>query len=196
MPRPRSQSDAETLERALLVFWERGYDRTSITDLSSAIGLGPSSIYNAFKNKENLYRLALDHYMGTYVSFAGPLLDPSADDNAAEFTKALMTGAVKLYTTKGQPKGCAMLQSGGASGPNISEACAITHGMKIGLQGALKARFETCATNGDTLAASPRILALIIIATMRGLSQLATDGTSRADLMKIVEHTAKNCLVL
>lgn len=193
MPRPRSISEEETLERALQAFWARGFDRTSIADLSAAIGIGPSSIYNAYQSKDNLYRLAMGHYLATYTSFVDEFLALDSQLRVEELVLGLLRSAVKLYTTKGQPKGCAMFQSGGTGAPSESEACAITHAIKESLIGSLQRRLDDCSKAGEELACPPRILALSIIGTMRGLSQMAADGVSRTELYKVAEHAARSC---
>src|SRR5262249_1360146 len=53
---------AEALDQALNVFWAKGYEGTSIADLTAAMGINPPSLYAAFGNKETLFRKALDRY--------------------------------------------------------------------------------------------------------------------------------------
>lgn len=192
MARPRSISKDETLERALLLFWERGYDRTSIADLSEAIGVGPSSLYNTFGSKEGLFQAALDRYVATYADPALQFIGADHGERASEFTRGLLRNLVTLYTTKGQPAGCAIFQSGGAGRPDESSACAMTAKVKSTLTMAIRRRLEGCVRGGDELAASPRTLALFIVGTLRGLSQLACDGVSRADLMRVADQAARS----
>ena len=196
MARPRSISKEDSLERALLVFWERGYDRTSIADLSKAIGVGPSSIYNTFGSKEDLFREAIGRYVDTYADPALQRIGTDTGEGAFEFVRGLMRDLVKLYTTKGQPSGCAIFQAGGAGDPNSSSACAMTNEVKASLQSALRKRFEAYSKAGESLSASPKTLALFVVGSLRGISQLACDGTSRADLTKIAELAARSCVTI
>lgn len=191
MARPRSISKDETLERALLLFWERGYDRTSIADLSEAVGVGPSSLYNSFGSKEGLYQEALDRYVATYADPALQIIGNDQGEGAGEFVRQLLRKLATFYTDKKQPSGCAIFQSGGAGMPEESSACAVTAEIKDSLTTSIRKRLEACAKAGDELAASPRTLALFIVGTMRGLSQLACDGVSRADLLKVADHAAQ-----
>lgn len=63
MARPRSFDDDEVAEGLLGAFWLRGYPRTSISDLATATGLLPGSLYGAFGSKEDMFRIALDRYV-------------------------------------------------------------------------------------------------------------------------------------
>ena len=195
MARPRSISTEDSLERALLLFWERGYDRTSIADLSKAIGVGPSSIYNTFGSKEDLFRQAIGRYVATYADPALQIVRTDKGEGPGEFVRRLMRELIKLYTTKGQPSGCAIFQAGGSGVPESSSACAMTTEVKGSLVNALRKRFEAYSKAGAKLSSTPKTLAQFIVSSLRGISQLACDGTSRADLMKVAEHAARSCVL-
>jgi len=120
MARPRSVSEEDTLERALRLFWKQGYERTSIADLSAAIGVGPSSIYNSFGSKKGLFQRVMTHYMKTHAAFTKEVLDGKYTLPAGEAMTCLLRGGVALYTRRGGPPGCAMLHSGDAGAPGES----------------------------------------------------------------------------
>lgn len=63
MPRPRNFDEATALDAAMECFWRRGYEATSLRDLTESMGLSAPSVYNAFGNKEELYARALDRYL-------------------------------------------------------------------------------------------------------------------------------------
>ena len=65
MGRPREFDTTEALERALDVFWANGYEATSMRDLTGAMGLSKSSLYDTFGSKHELFLSALDHYNKT-----------------------------------------------------------------------------------------------------------------------------------
>jgi AcrR family transcriptional regulator len=194
MPRPRSIPEEESLERALQVFWDKGFDRTSITDLSEALGVGPSSIYNAFGSKDSLYQRAIGHYMETHAGFVSAIFEEAATTPTEVGIAQLLRALAKIYSAEETPQGCALFQSGGAGTPQNSEACAFTCGVKAKVESAILDLFETRLKAGDELAASPRILSKFIIGTMRGLSQLACDGTNANDLLEVADHAAQSCV--
>ncbi|HZC78142.1 MAG TPA: TetR/AcrR family transcriptional regulator, partial [Ktedonobacterales bacterium] len=60
--RPRSFDREAALERAIDVFWRHGYEATSVSDLTSAMGINPPSLYAAFGDKEKLFLEAVERY--------------------------------------------------------------------------------------------------------------------------------------
>jgi TetR/AcrR family transcriptional repressor of nem operon len=62
MARPRSFDESQVIQDAMLIFWQRGYELTSISDLEKATGLSRISIYNAFGDKQGLFLRVLDLY--------------------------------------------------------------------------------------------------------------------------------------
>jgi TetR/AcrR family transcriptional repressor of nem operon len=63
MPRPREFDETAALDAALECFWRRGYEATSLRDLTAAMGLTAPSLYNAFGDKEKLFGRALERYL-------------------------------------------------------------------------------------------------------------------------------------
>jgi TetR/AcrR family transcriptional repressor of nem operon len=63
MPRPREFDETTALEAAIECFWQRGYEATSLRDLTASMGLTAPSLYNAFGDKEELFARALERYL-------------------------------------------------------------------------------------------------------------------------------------
>ncbi|MEZ5080503.1 MAG: TetR/AcrR family transcriptional regulator [Thermoleophilia bacterium] len=91
------------LSRAVLLFWERGFDGASLPELEAATGLGRSSIYNTFGGKPELFRAALDRYAGDMdAAFLEPLRTGAAGiDDVLAFLDRL-----DAHTDDGLPAGC------------------------------------------------------------------------------------------
>ena len=192
MPRTRSIPHEQTLEQALHVFWAKGYDRASIADLCQATGLGPSSIYNAFGSKLEFFKQALNHYLTTYASLATDELDPARPAN--ESIRGFLRCVVTLCTSEGSPPGCFLMQGGGAGISENSEACSVTNQIKASLRGAIRDMLSARQIAGDHLAEDPHTLSLLVMASMRGLSQLACDGSSAEDLYRVADLAAASCV--
>ena len=74
MGRPRAFDVDKALDRALEVFWRKGYEGTSLPDLTEAMGINRPSLYAAFGNKESLFRKVLQRYTDEHMAFIGAAL--------------------------------------------------------------------------------------------------------------------------
>src|SRR6201996_7837673 len=88
--RPREFDVEDALEAALRVFWSKGYEGASLTELTEAMGITRPSLYAAFGNKEELFRKALDLYEKEKLEYVSAALAASTARGVAE---RLLTGA-------------------------------------------------------------------------------------------------------
>ena len=72
--RPRAFDPDAALERAMHVFWAKGYEGASLSDLTRAMRINRPSLYAAFGNKEQLFRKVLDRYMNGPLAYFGKAL--------------------------------------------------------------------------------------------------------------------------
>jgi AcrR family transcriptional regulator len=99
--RPRAFDIDEALDRAVLVFWSKGFEGASLDDLTEAMGISRPSLYRAFGNKEDLFYKALERYTeGLAASFARALAEPTS----AAVATAVLHGAVEAATMPGFPR--------------------------------------------------------------------------------------------
>src|SRR5262245_55716229 len=111
--RPRAFDLDSALDQALRTFWEKGYEGSSLTDLTKAMGINRPSLYAAFGNKEELFRRALARYLSGPASFFRKALEASTGKGVVE---KLMRGAVEVHTCPGNPRGCLAVQGALACG--------------------------------------------------------------------------------
>jgi AcrR family transcriptional regulator len=128
MPRPRSFVEDDVLEAALLVFWERGFDATSMDDLGRAMNLGRASLYQAFEDKEQIFQKALGRYALRFKTISQEL-DGATD--ALEWLSSFLHCTIDTATQKHGPKGCfVQLSSGMSSSANGHTLALITAARK------------------------------------------------------------------
>jgi TetR/AcrR family transcriptional repressor of nem operon len=109
MPRPRSFERGAVIAAAKKIFWQRGYEATTIGDLEEATGLSRSSLYLGFGNKRDLFEAALVEYT---ESFIGPKLGPVEAAGAGPSQAAgFFTGLAKLFDAPQPPPGCLMINT-------------------------------------------------------------------------------------
>src|SRR6266513_167309 len=111
--RPRAFDPDAALERAMHVFWAKGYEGASLSDLTRAMRINRPSLYAAFGNKEQLFRKVLDRYMDGPVAYFSKAL---AAPKAREVVEEIFLGTVRMADDPTVPAGCLMVQSALACG--------------------------------------------------------------------------------
>jgi len=107
--RPREFDRDQALKQAMLAFWRRGYEGTSMADLVEALGIASARIYAAFGSKETLFREAVALYEDGEGGFADRALrDESQIQRAIE---RMLRDAVAAYTKQGGPQGCMVVSA-------------------------------------------------------------------------------------
>src|SRR3990170_3252198 len=181
--RPRAFDIDEALDRAVLVFWSKGYEGASLEDLTEAMGISRPSLYRAFGNTEDLFYKALDRYTEGLTSyFARALAEPTS----AAVATAVLHGMVEAATMPGLPTGCLGVQgalAAGDEGRPVRDALiawreeGIVH---------LTRRFQQAVDEGDLPAsADPRLLALYLRTVANGLAVQAASGGTRPELLEV-----------
>ncbi|MDQ3185436.1 MAG: TetR/AcrR family transcriptional regulator, partial [Pseudomonadota bacterium] len=101
--RPREFDVDEALIAALRVFWTRGYEGASLTELTEAMGITRPSLYAAFGNKEALFRKALDLYEREKLAHVSEAIDAPTARGVAE---RLLRGSLEAQMSECGPRGC------------------------------------------------------------------------------------------
>ncbi|MBW8909363.1 MAG: TetR/AcrR family transcriptional regulator [Mesorhizobium sp.] len=185
--RPRAFDPQAALDAAMHLFWEHGYEATSLAMLRDAMGLTPPQIYNAFTDKETLFRKALTRYHETEIGFALEAL--SAPVSTAEAVRRLLLGAAQAYTRPGKPGGCLFVSGALAASP---QAQAIADELKT----AIAERLAKGQAMGDLPeSVSAQGFAKYLAGVMNGMSIQARDGAS-ADELRALAETALAALPL
>src|ERR1700685_195095 len=146
MGRPRSFDIDGALDRALQVFWRKGYEGASLSDLTKAVGVNRPSLYAAFGDKEALFRKALDRYLKGPAAYTQEAL---REPTTRAVMERLLLGAADLNTARRNPGGCLMVQGALACGEAADSirqeltACRAAGGAARGR------RFERAKSEGD-----------------------------------------------
>ncbi|MBB3656438.1 AcrR family transcriptional regulator [Rhizobium sp. BK650] len=185
--RPRAFDREAALAKATRLFWEKGFEATSITDLTEAMGIGSPSLYAAFGSKEALYAEALNYYQETNETlvWAGFRAAPTAREAVKAFlmdSAAVLTGSVVDI-----PLGCmVVLSSVGSEGhAELGELVRTARAVTLDL---LKLRLTQAVSAGE-IPPSTDIhgLARFVQTVQNGMSILARDGASRSELESVAE---------
>src|SRR5690349_24007163 len=112
--RPREFDTEKALDAALLLFWRHGYEGTSLSELTRAMGINVPSLYAAFGNKEALFKRVVDRYIERPASYLPNALKEPTARRAAE---QLFKGAIDMVVNPRHPDGCLLVQGALATGP-------------------------------------------------------------------------------
>ncbi len=183
--RPREFCVDHALAQALRVFWSKGYEASSLTDLTDAMGITRPSLYAAFGNKESLFRKTLDLYEREKLAYIGKAL---AAPTSREVVEAMLRGAVANMTGCGEPHGCLQVIAQVASGPDAQQVRdELLERGKI-VHRSIVERFERAKAEGDL---PPHVdvlgLADFLKALFQGISLQATNGATREELDRLVD---------
>lgn len=180
--RPREFETQAAVDQAMLLFWERGYEATSLAELKAAMGgLSTASFYAAFGSKEALFRQVVRRYLDTYGRVTAPLRDPARAARAA--VEATLRDSARMQTGDGHPPGCLIVLSAIAcsivNGPIREMLAAERRRNRAGLL-ACVARAVAAGELRDR--ADTTALATLLESVLLGISIQARDGVALAAL--------------
>ena len=183
--RPRSFDTDQALDRAMHVFWRKGYDGTSLSDLTKAMRINAPSLYAAFGNKAALFGKVIDRYAagpGRYVAKA--LEAPTARATVEQLFK----GVVGLQIAKNHPGGCLIVQGAMSAGDRTSRIRKEVTARLTKTEGAIRKRLERAKSERDLPRhANPADLARYIMAVLEGIAVAGAMGAKRKQLQTIAE---------
>jgi AcrR family transcriptional regulator len=186
MGRHREFELQEALDAALSVFWRKGYEGTSYSDLTEATGLERPSLYAAFGNKEALFRQALARYDEQYLDYIPAALQlPTSREVAAH----IVYKAVELNTRYPEHTGCLGINGAVAGSDDAEPVRRALVEFRAAGQDRLRERFERAKAEGDLpTTARPDVLAAFVMTVTQGIAVQAKAGMSRAMLEAVAEQ--------
>src|SRR5207237_4995904 len=115
--RPRTFDPDVALDRAMHVFWAKGYEGAALSDLTRAMRINRPSLYAAFGNKEELFRKVLDRYVDGPLAYFGKAL---AAPKARDVVEEIFLGAARMEGDRRITVGCVMTDSGVWGGGEVA----------------------------------------------------------------------------
>lgn len=189
MGRPRAFDLDQALDQALQVFWRRGYEAASISELTQAMGINPPSLYAAFGNKEGLFRQVLDRYLAIRTKFWDHAL---AAPTARGVIERLLRGSADFLSDACNPPGCLLVRGAIACSDMAQDIHEELVARRKSGEQAVRERLEQAKSAGELPAdIDPCGFACYIAAVLEGMSVHAAGGASREDLHRIVDMTLR-----
>lgn len=187
--RPRVFDMDEALEKALKVFWERGYEGASLAELTETLGINKPSLYAAFGNKEELFYKALLRYATGPVAFVKDVINEPTAHKVAE---TFLVKAAEFLTDPNHPKGCMIVQGALSSGESAELVRNVLIKHRVSYENLLAERFAKAKVDGDlSNDANPNNLAKYLATLHQGMSVQATSGATKDELLEIAKLALK-----
>jgi len=146
--RPRGFDKGEAMQQAMSLFWQHGYEATSLAQLKAAMGgISAASFYAAFASKEALFREVLVRYLATYGRVTGPLHDPVLPPREA--IEQALRGSARMQTDPAHPLGCLVVLATSTCSPENGHLQALLAEERQHNRAGLLACVERAVAAGD-----------------------------------------------
>ncbi|MEM8969671.1 MAG: TetR/AcrR family transcriptional regulator [Bacteroidota bacterium] len=187
MARPRNFDEDQVLDRAIEVFWEKGYHATSYEELVNRMGINRASMYNTFGDKHQLYTQALQRYREKSRTQFDRW--QASNQRIQETIRMILNEAVQESISDPQRKGCMVVNTATELGPSDPEIAEIIRQNQQQVESVLKELFIQAQQRGEISAdLQPEALARFYYNTFSGLRVMARanpDATSYRDVVDI-----------
>src|SRR5262249_49729865 len=173
----------EALDRALEVFWARGYEGATLPELTAAMGINRPSLYAAFGNKEQLFHKALDRYQTGPQSFVDEALKKPT---ARGVDQALLVGFVRMQRDRSGSRGCMIVSGALACGAEAEPVRRELARLRQSTVAALRERFEQAVREGDLPGGTDcATMARYVATVLNGLAVQAASGATEKGLRRV-----------
>ncbi|MBD2783815.1 TetR/AcrR family transcriptional regulator [Xenorhabdus sp. DI] len=177
MGRPRSFDRDEAINQAMMLFWEHGYESTSLSQLKAGMGgITAPSFYAAFGSKEALFREVVTRYVDTYGSnVTASLWDTTLPPKEA--IELALRRSAKMQTERSHPQGCLLVLSASAGSTEHKHIQKLLADVRRQTREGFLFCIQRAINNGELTGESdPTVIAAMLDSFLLGFSTLARDG--------------------
>ena len=192
MPRPKEFNPDDVIEKAMQVFWHRGYEATSMEDLLTAMDLNRGSLYDTFGDKRQLFLKVIDRYCTTFASSKFSLLDQPGP--ALPTLRRFISGMIEGGLADPQRRGCLIANTVMELSPHEKEiAGTVSQALKMVEDTFFKVLARAKQQGELKDEKDPRALARFLTTMMQGTIVMIKAGAS-ADVVNQTAETALSIL--
>jgi TetR/AcrR family transcriptional repressor of nem operon len=181
MPRSKAFDPDATLHKAMKIFWERGYEATSVEDLVQGMGINRFSLYSTFGDKHQLFVAVLERYCATVVADLMRELEDSTAGLPA--IRQFFTRLVEFFASARGWRGCLITNTAVELAPHDPQAAAKVQAYVVRLEEAFyRVLLQAQQTRQGAATHSCRDLARFLAGSALGLGVLAKTSPGRPAL--------------
>jgi TetR/AcrR family transcriptional repressor of nem operon len=184
--RPCEFDIRQALEAAMRVFWQRGFEATSLDDLLAAMNISKSSFYQAFGGKAELFQRCLEGYRDTFASQMGAALAESPSGRV--YIEAILMGVAEGTSTQMGRAGCLLMNTASEFAQRDPKIAALVSKSLERFENLFCAAVCRAQAEGDIpKTADARSLALFLTTNLGGLKGMARAGASPERIRMVVK---------
>jgi len=188
MARTKDFDETEVLAKAIELFWQKGYNGTSMQDLVDTLGISRSSLYDTFGDKHQLYLKALESYKQTQAAIRDRILNGSVPAKAA--IRQLLDMIINEMIHDKQQKGCFLINSAVETASHDKDTSAIICDNDVQLENAFYGVIKRGQGNGEiTSKQDPRTLARFLFNMIVGIRVNGKSAPDKAIFQDIINLT-------
>lgn len=188
--RPRTFDKEEALKKAMYVFWEKGYEGTTMANLIESIGMKAPSIYAAFGNKDAIFKEVVAHYLPIVAD--GQLATLNRTPDIFEAVEKTLSECVRLFTSADNPHTCLIMTAAINASPENNEHVESLKKLRKDYKENWESRFERAKKEGQLKSdLTPQQLSEYFVTIIQGMSLSAKDGARKEDIAKTSEIALK-----
>jgi AcrR family transcriptional regulator len=181
--RPLGFDRDAALREAMLLFWRHGYEATSVSELTKAMGITPPSLYTAFGDKKQLFLESVRLYTSGDVT-SESIIDQAS--SASEAARGLLQASAIGFTGESTPAGCLLASSAISCSAAAADVQKALRDIRLNIERSLRRKI---VADRSMHKLTPKIdaeaLAGYVMAVVQGMSTLARDGATRTKLLSV-----------
>ncbi|MBO3284172.1 TetR/AcrR family transcriptional regulator [Paenibacillus sp. FSL M8-0228] len=191
MVRPREFDEDQALDAAMQIFWEKGFEATSLSDLTLKMGIQRPSIYAAFGDKKQLFEAALRKYTQSHAACVRAKLQNSSSVKEAFYN--FFGGVVAEEYEEGPNKGCFCINTMVELAPHDEKFEILTREHQMYLSAVFQETLERGIQSGELEATmDARALAHMLVSLLIGITVMMKSRPERS----FVDHAVATALML
>lgn len=188
--RPLEFDPELALEAAMTVFWQQGFEATSLADLLQAMGLSKSSFYNEFGSKQQLFEACLERFRGRQVGRMREGLSSAA--SPLDFVRGMLLTNAAEARQDGPRRGCLIMNTATEFAGRDPAVAGLVSSAARDFASMFRVAVEMAQEQGEIRRdADPETLAGYLLTTMAGLRTMVKAGLPANEIEQIVEVALK-----
>jgi TetR/AcrR family transcriptional repressor of nem operon len=181
--RPRSFDECEVLDKLVELFWEHGYEASSLIEIVEAAGLNKSSLYNTFGSKDELFYIVLDRY----ITDKERMLDEALAEGGIDSLLAFFELQREMVLTTVGARGCMAVNAATELGMRDDRMVEVADRYRRTMREGMRRPLAWSAEHGEIDPAMLDMYVEILVSSMLGMSVSARSGATRDEMGTLLD---------